>query len=116
LVIETATPTSVKHPSRDVLSSDNSITGLLSESRVEMGCNGYPRDVSQKCLSNREEHSSPHVILYLDEEEIVHLRSLGWEENAGEDEGLTEEEISGFYMEVTASLEFALSFSFFLYL
>jgi hypothetical protein len=60
---------------------------------------GLSGDVSQKCLSNEEEHSSPHVILYLDEEETVLLRSLGWEENAGEDEGLTEEEISGFYKE-----------------
>ncbi|XP_059460557.1 uncharacterized protein LOC132189776 isoform X2 [Corylus avellana] len=99
LVIETATPTSVKLQSRDVISSDNSVAGLLSESRVEMSCNGYPRDVSQKCLSNGEEHSSPHVILYPDEEEAAFLRSLGWDENAGEDEGLTEEEISGFYME-----------------
>lgn len=98
-VIETATPTSVKLQTKDVLSSDNSVAGLLSESRVEMGCNGYPRDVSQKCLSNGEEHSSPHVILYPDEEEAAFLRSLGWEENAGEDEGLTEEEISTFYME-----------------
>nr|POF00489.1 hypothetical protein CFP56_55161 [Quercus suber] len=34
-----------------------------------------------------------------DEEEAAFLRSLGWEENAGEDEGLTEEEISAFYIE-----------------
>jgi hypothetical protein len=115
LVIETATPTSVKLQSRDVLSLDNSVAGLLSASRVEMGCNGYPREVSQKCLSNGEVHSSPHVILYPDEEEAAFLRSLGWEENAGEDEGLTEEEISAFYMEVTASLEFAHSFSLFLF-
>ena len=71
LVIETATPTSVELQSRDVLSSDNSVTGLFAESRVEMGCNGYPRDVSQKCLCNGEEHSSPHVILYPDEEETA---------------------------------------------
>ncbi|KAL7128406.1 hypothetical protein ABFS83_14G314900 [Erythranthe nasuta] len=34
-----------------------------------------------------------------DEEEAAFLRSLGWEENSGEDEGLTEEEISAFYQE-----------------
>ncbi|XP_015583981.1 uncharacterized protein LOC8259334 isoform X1 [Ricinus communis] len=34
-----------------------------------------------------------------DEEEAAFLRSLGWDENAGEDEGLTEEEIRAFYEE-----------------
>ncbi|KAK9026443.1 hypothetical protein V6N11_039281 [Hibiscus sabdariffa] len=34
-----------------------------------------------------------------DEEEVAFLRSLGWEENSGEDEGLTEEEINAFYQE-----------------
>ncbi|KAG8633042.1 hypothetical protein MANES_18G072900v8 [Manihot esculenta] len=33
------------------------------------------------------------------EEEAAFLRSLGWEENSGEDEGLTEEEINSFYQE-----------------
>ena len=36
-----------------------------------------------------------------DEEEAAFLRSLGWEESAGDDEGLTEEEINAFYQEVT---------------
>lgn len=34
------------------------------------------------------------------DEEAAFLRSLGWEENSGEDEGLTEEEIKAFYQEV----------------
>ncbi|CAI0395444.1 unnamed protein product [Linum tenue] len=34
------------------------------------------------------------------EEEAAFLRSLGWEETSGEDEGLTEEEINAFYQEV----------------
>ncbi|KAK6114798.1 hypothetical protein DH2020_007067 [Rehmannia glutinosa] len=37
--------------------------------------------------------------IYPDEEEAAFLRSLGWEENGGEDEGLTEEEINAFYQE-----------------
>ncbi|KAF5954915.1 hypothetical protein HYC85_007771 [Camellia sinensis] len=37
--------------------------------------------------------------VYPDEEEAAFLRSLGWEENAGEDDGLTEEEINAFYEE-----------------
>lgn len=37
-----------------------------------------------------------------DEEEVAFLRSLGWEEDdSGEDEGLTEEEINAFYQEVS---------------
>ncbi|KAK7410566.1 hypothetical protein VNO78_01442 [Psophocarpus tetragonolobus] len=34
-----------------------------------------------------------------DEEEAAFLRSLGWVEDSGEDEGLTEEEINAFYQE-----------------
>ncbi|TKY74320.1 hypothetical protein E2542_SST03081 [Spatholobus suberectus] len=34
-----------------------------------------------------------------DEEEAAFLRSLGWEEDSGEDGGLTEEEINAFYQE-----------------
>ncbi|KAL8167028.1 hypothetical protein V2J09_008527 [Rumex salicifolius] len=34
-----------------------------------------------------------------EEEEAAFLRSLGWEESAGDDEGLTEEEINAFYQE-----------------
>ncbi|XP_044490383.1 uncharacterized protein LOC123214586 isoform X1 [Mangifera indica] len=51
------------------------------------------------CLGNGEKHSSPDMVLDPDEEEAAFLRSLGWEENAGEDEGLTEEEISSFVKE-----------------
>ncbi|KAL5715278.1 hypothetical protein ACHQM5_017117 [Ranunculus cassubicifolius] len=40
-----------------------------------------------------ENHSCP------DEEEAAFLRSLGWEEDAGEEEGLTQEEINAFYQE-----------------
>lgn len=87
LVTEAATAASVTLQSTDdALSMDNSVTDLLN-------------NVSQKHLSNREQHSNPDVPLYPDEEEVAFLRSLGWEENAGEDEGLTEEEISAFYVE-----------------
>ncbi|XP_050259537.1 uncharacterized protein LOC126704577 isoform X3 [Quercus robur] len=83
----------------DAISSDDPVTDSLNDSRDEMTRNGSACDVFQKCLSNREQHSSPDVTLYPDEEEAAFLRSLGWEENAGEDEGLTEEEISAFYIE-----------------
>ena len=60
-------------------------------------------DVSQKFLDDGMNHSSSDEALYPDEEEVAFLRSLGWEEN-GEDESLTEEEISAFYREVTTHL------------
>lgn len=66
--------------------------------------NGDAYDGSQVCLGNGEKNSSPDMVLDPDEEEAAFLRSLGWEENAGEDEGLTEEEISTFVKEVIISL------------
>ncbi|XP_065870070.1 uncharacterized protein [Euphorbia lathyris] len=47
-------------------------------------------------FGNEEKDSSRDVTPNLDEEEAAFLRSLGWDENAGEDEGLTEEEIRAF--------------------
>ncbi|KAK7319355.1 hypothetical protein RJT34_04075 [Clitoria ternatea] len=47
--------------------------------------------------SNGEQQHSTKPVPYLDEEEIAFLRSLGWEESTGDDEGLTEEEIQDFY-------------------
>ncbi|KAK2967464.1 hypothetical protein RJ640_001839, partial [Escallonia rubra] len=43
-----------------------------------------------------EKNLSSNIETYPDEEEVAFLRSLGWEENAGEDEGLTQEEINAF--------------------
>lgn len=47
-------------------------------------------------MGNREDQSDIDVP-YPNEEEAAFLRSLGWEENAGDDEGLTEDEIRAFY-------------------
>ena len=116
LVTEAAAALSITlQNTKGAISSDEPVTDSLNESRSEMTRNGSACDVFQKCLSNREQHSSPDVTLYPDEEEAAFLRSLGWEENAGEDEGLTEEEISAFYIEVMALLEFPLSFFFFFF-
>ncbi|KAG2705235.1 hypothetical protein I3760_05G043500 [Carya illinoinensis] len=93
LVTEASTADRVTLWSRDALLSDT------SKSWGQTTPNGGDCDVSQKCLGNAEEYSRPSMNLHPDEEEAAFLRSLGWEENAGEDEGLTEEEISAFYME-----------------
>lgn len=56
-------------------------------------------EVQASCGSG--EQTETHVTAEsLDEEEAAFLRSLGWDENCGEDEGLTEEEINSFYREV----------------
>ncbi|MBA0837464.1 hypothetical protein Goarm_009622 [Gossypium armourianum] len=51
------------------------------------------------CSDDGEKNMSATAMVYPDEEEAAFLRSLGWEENTGEDEGLTEEEINAFYQE-----------------
>lgn len=50
-------------------------------------------------MNNVEKSSCLDEAVYPDEEEAAFLRSLGWEESSGEDEGLTEEEINAFYQE-----------------
>ncbi|KAL7208827.1 hypothetical protein ACSBR1_030538 [Camellia fascicularis] len=50
-------------------------------------------------IHERERSLCLNGAVYPDEEEAAFLRSLGWEENDGEDDGLTEEEINAFYEE-----------------
>lgn len=58
-------------------------------------------DRPKKSRDNVETRLSSDVILCSEEEEAAFLRSLGWDENAGEDEGLTEEEIREFYRDAS---------------
>lgn len=60
-------------------------------------------DDNKELISNGKTHPSPDALLCSEEEEAAFLRSLGWEENADEG-GLTEEEISTFYRDVTKYL------------
>ncbi|CAL5358404.1 unnamed protein product [Camellia sinensis] len=90
-------------------SSESFVGDLSTEKTNDVNSNGnasFERaqesidDGHQENLNNGTDHSSPNAILYSEEEEAAFLRSLGWEEeNGGEDEGLTEEEISSFCME-----------------
>ncbi|KAL1533686.1 hypothetical protein AAHA92_33539 [Salvia divinorum] len=76
-------------------------TPRVLENGNQMVCNGDRYDITEKtgCLPDVGDSSlSCHGSIYPDAEEAAFLRSLGWEEN-GEDEGLTEEEINGFYQE-----------------
>lgn len=116
--------TSVRAPaihldsSLDVLSTSAEISGenckeghaaagpCALDNGNQMICNGDRYNITEKteCLSDIGDSSlSCHGSIYPVEEETAFLRSLGWEENGGEDEGLTEEEINAFYQEVSLS-------------
>ncbi|KAK6938461.1 hypothetical protein RJ641_031969 [Dillenia turbinata] len=65
----------------------------------EVTSNGDACQEPQGFSDVAEKNLTLEAAVYPDEEEAAFLRSLGWEENAGEDEGLTEEEINSFYQE-----------------
>lgn len=71
---------------------------------TEVNGNGENCKEIQSFSDVGEDECPPSSDVYPDEEEAKFLRSLGWEENAGEDDGLTEEEINAFYEEVNNSL------------
>uniref|UniRef100_A0A5B7ABG0 Mediator of RNA polymerase II transcription subunit 1 n=1 Tax=Davidia involucrata TaxID=16924 RepID=A0A5B7ABG0_DAVIN len=85
---------------RDAPLSDTCVGDWSNEKRGDMISHGNASDRAEETLTNGKNHSSSDAILYSEEEEAAFLRSLGWEENAGEDEGLTEEEINAFYRNV----------------
>ncbi|XP_045813539.1 mediator of RNA polymerase II transcription subunit 1-like [Trifolium pratense] len=67
---------------------------------AEMTRNGNAHSHEELCrISDEKKDSISRATVYPDEEEAAFLRSLGWEENSDEDEGLTEEEINAFYQE-----------------
>lgn len=72
-----------------------SVEECSANSRGDLACN---EDTCDGSLGG-DKNSINDAIFYPDEEEAAFLRSLGWEEHTGEDEGLTEEEISAFYKE-----------------
>ncbi|KAL4022848.1 hypothetical protein IC575_016594 [Cucumis melo] len=65
----------------------------------EVASNGNTTEEVQRFSEVVNKSLSPNKALCTDEEEAAFLRSLGWEENSGEDEGLTEEEINAFYQQ-----------------
>ncbi|XAR49406.1 hypothetical protein NMG60_11032601 [Bertholletia excelsa] len=79
--------------------SDKNTNDMSSNGHIDERTGESLDDRSSKLFSNGKGHSGPPAILYSEEEEAAFLRSLGWEESAEEDEGLTEEEISSFYKE-----------------
>ncbi|GJY37850.1 hypothetical protein Tco_0424214 [Tanacetum coccineum] len=75
-----------------------------SSEKGHLACNGETYAVTERPTNNGKDNSSSDAILYSEEEEARFLRSLGWEETAEEEEGLTEEEISSFYRDVSKYL------------
>ncbi|XP_050376199.1 uncharacterized protein LOC126793650 [Argentina anserina] len=88
---DSSSPTTEK--SGDIASE---VFGDLVSPHIENG-----GEVTDNGDSSEEVHRfsgiGPSVAVYSDEEEARFLRSLGWEENSGDDGGLTEEEINAFY-------------------
>ncbi|KAL0323367.1 UNVERIFIED_CONTAM: hypothetical protein Sangu_1956000 [Sesamum angustifolium] len=73
------------------------------ENGTQMICNGNGHDIPENSHKSSDvggNNSFVNGAICPDEEEAAFLRSLGWEENGGEDEGLTEEEVNAFYKEV----------------
>ncbi|OVA01544.1 hypothetical protein BVC80_1519g40 [Macleaya cordata] len=101
IAVEVVTAT-VRPQGRDSPSSDPSFLVCSTENGVKAASDGDDSGDSQRFPDN-EDYSTP-----IDEEEVAFLRSLGWEENAGEEVAITEEEIDAFnkrYMEFRPSLK-----------
>ncbi|XP_057845058.2 uncharacterized protein LOC131054543 isoform X2 [Cryptomeria japonica] len=78
--------------------------------------NGDVRAETDTAVESSETGSPASTNMYSfmggsEEEEAAFLRSLGWEENAGEEEALTEEEINAFYQQQMESRTISAKFS-----
>ncbi|KAI3815415.1 hypothetical protein L1987_15082 [Smallanthus sonchifolius] len=81
--------------------------GGSQQSSENKACNGDTDVATERSTTNNNNgktNSNSNGILYSEEEEARLLRLLGWEETAEEEEGLTEEEISSFYRDVSKYL------------
>ncbi|MFQ6661314.1 hypothetical protein Gotur_029516 [Gossypium turneri] len=97
-----------KKPSLAQTQNRNDFFNLLKKktsmnSAAESYCsnysNGGTRHDAKRFSDDGKNYMTSTSMVYPDEEEAEFLRSLGWEENSGEDEGLTKEEINAFYQE-----------------
>ncbi|KAK8572365.1 hypothetical protein V6N12_028420 [Hibiscus sabdariffa] len=81
----------------------NPIAGFTVEKRPSLAQTQSRNDFFNHLKKKTSTNTSP------DEEEAAFLRSLGWEENSGDDEGLTEEEINAFYQRYSVQPKLAQS-------
>ncbi|CAL0309544.1 unnamed protein product [Lupinus luteus] len=82
-------------PSVENETETSAIKSLTEESYIIITENNANACTEHLKSSSSSESKNP-VLYPEEEEEIAFLRSLGWEESAGEDESLTEEEIKDF--------------------
>lgn len=94
----------------EIVPEDRSVASVTQEgghgstgNGGKMDSNGDSSDGPLEILNIGEKHSSAHMNFCPSEEEAAFMRSLGWEENTDEDEGLTEEEINAFFQKVNIS-------------
>ncbi|KAK7301291.1 hypothetical protein RJT34_12152 [Clitoria ternatea] len=85
--------------SGEIVSPSASPQSLGNGSELTSNGNAHAHEEVHRISDNEEKESISNATIYPDEEEAAFLRSLGWEENSDEDEGLTEEEINAFYQE-----------------
>ncbi|XP_047175561.1 uncharacterized protein LOC124842988 isoform X2 [Vigna umbellata] len=83
--------------SRDASSVDSSSLNMVSDCSSIITVNDNAANEPLKPSSSGENQHIRNPFPFTEEEEIAFLRSLGWQESAGDDEGLTEEEIQNFY-------------------
>ncbi|MBA0793280.1 hypothetical protein Gohar_017697 [Gossypium harknessii] len=76
-----------------------SAPACANENHTAATSNGGTRHDAKRFSDDGENYMTSTSMVYPDEEEAAFLRCLGWEENSGEDEGLTKEEINAFYQE-----------------
>ena len=88
---------------REVVSPSVCPQSLGNSAEVTGNGNAHAHEEVPRLSDNEAKDLIPSATIYPDEEEAAFLRSLGWEENSDEDEGLTEEEINAFYQEVINS-------------
>ncbi|GFP87602.1 hypothetical protein PHJA_000903900 [Phtheirospermum japonicum] len=90
----------VSSPGAEIIKERESPSLLQNGSQSICNGNGhYGHEKSENFSDVGEKNLLCNGQISPEEEEAAFLRSLGWEENGGEDEGLTEEEINAFYQE-----------------
>ncbi|KAH9305074.1 hypothetical protein KI387_009478, partial [Taxus chinensis] len=100
LIIEDPAELTVEKPD-----AASSIVEITTEEKDKGILNGFISGQSESTIRDTSENGASmstnrvSVKVGSEEEEAAFLRSLGWEENAGGEEALTEEEINSFYQE-----------------
>ncbi|KAL8223911.1 hypothetical protein R6Q57_019386 [Mikania cordata] len=96
-----AVSASDKPDETETLTVTESVSLQSSDNKACNGDTDVATEISITTNNNGKSNSYSNGILYSEEEEARLLRLLGWEETTEEDEGLTEEEISSFYRDVS---------------